>query len=157
MISIQLQGEQQLITRLTALPEQLRISLGRVMTRLAIEVERNIKLKLSGSVLNVRTGVLRASIRHQVLMTATSVTATIGTNVNYARFHEFGVPHSWEIKPKSARVLAFEIGGQSVFATRVIHPPLPERSFERSTLAEMAPYIRAEIDAAIKQTVATGQ
>jgi phage gpG-like protein len=158
MISIQLQGEQRLIARLTALPEQVRISLGRVITKLAIEVERNIKLKLSGSVLNVRTGVLRASIHHQVLMSATSVTATIGTGVNYARIHEFGVPHSWEIpKLKSARVLAFEVGGESVFTRRVTHPALPERSFERSTLAEMAPYIRAEIDAAVKQTVATGQ
>lgn len=154
MISIELRGDQQLITRLTALPEELRISLGRVMTRLAIEVERNIKLKLSGSVLNVRTGVLRASIHHQIQMTSTGVTATIGTNVKYGRYHEFGVPHSWEIKPKSARALAFEVGGKSVFAQRVIHPPLPERSFERSTLEEMAPYIRAEIDAAIKQTVA---
>ena len=109
-------------------PSRCASASGRVITKLAIEVERNIKLKLSASVLNVRTGVLRASIHHQVLMSATSVTATIGTGVNYARIHEFGVPHSWEIpKLKSARVLAFEVGGESVFTRRVTHPALPER------------------------------
>ena len=124
------------------------------MTRLAIELERNVKMKLSGSVLNVRTGVLRASIRTQIQETATGVTATVGTNVAYGRYQEEGVPHSWEIRPKSARALMFQVGGKAVFAQRVIHPPLPARSFLASTLREMTPQIKAEIDAAIKETVA---
>lgn len=154
MITATLIGDRELITRLTVLPDRMRASLGRVVTRLAIELERNIKLKLSGSVLNVRTGILRASIHHQIQQTASGVTATVGTSVKYGKYQEEGVPHSWEIRPKSARALMFQVGGKTVFAQRVIHPPLPARSFLVSTLREMTPRIKAEIDAAIKETVA---
>ncbi len=154
MLTVELVGDRELIVRLDALSDRLRSTLGRVATRLAIEFERNVKLKLSGAVLNVRTGVLRASIRYQIQETAAGVAATVGTNVAYARYHEEGVPHSWEIRPKSARALMFEVGGATVFAQRVIHPPLPARSFLASTLEEMTPQIKADFEAAIRETVA---
>ena len=154
MISVTLTGDRELITRLDALPDKLRSSLGRTVTRLAIEFERNVKLKLSGQYLKVRSGIGRASIHHQVTSTATGVTATVDTNVFYMKIQHEGVPHSWEIRPKSARALAFEVGGKTVFAQRVIHPPLPPHPFLTDTLKEMTPYIREQIDAAIKETVA---
>jgi len=49
--------------------------------------------KLSGQVLRVRTGRLRSSVTNKVKRIGkTSVVGVIGTNVVYARAHEFGVP-----------------------------------------------------------------
>ena len=149
MITAYLQGDTELIARLNAMPGRLPSGVARTVTRLALELVRRTQQKLSGQVLNVRTGVLRSSINHQVTQTSTEVTATVGTNVKYGRYHEFGVPHSWEIRPKTARALAFEVGGQTIFARHVTHPPLPERSFLRSSLREMEPMIKAELEAAV--------
>ncbi len=154
MLTVELVGDRELIAKLTGLPDRLRDSVARVATRLAVEFERNVKLKLSGAVLNVRTGVLRESIRHQIQQSMDSISVKVGTDVPYARYQEEGVPHSWEIRPKSARALMFEVGGKTVFAQRVIHPPLPARSFLASTLEEMTPQIKADFEAAIRETVA---
>jgi phage gpG-like protein len=149
MITAFLTGDTQVIARFNAMPGALRSGIVRAVTRLALETQRLVQQKLSGPVLAVRTGVLRSSINYRVQDSATEVTATIGTAVKYAKFHEYGVPHSWEIRPRSAKALAFEIGGRSIFAARVIHPPLPERSFLRSALREMEPRIKEELQAAV--------
>jgi phage gpG-like protein len=135
------------------MPGGLQHGIARAVTKLALEMVRLVQQKLSGPVLKVRTGVLRSSINSHVQQTATGATATVGTNVIYGRFHEFGVPHSWEIVPRSARALAFEIGGRPIFAMRVTHPPLPERSFLRSSLREMTPRIKEELERAVSETV----
>jgi phage gpG-like protein len=151
VITAYLVGDSELIARLSAMPGVVQSGIVRAVTRLALELEALVKRKLSGDVLRVRTGVLRSSINNRVNQTATGVTASVGTNVSYAKFHEFGVPHEWEIRPRSARALAFEIGGRTIFAARVIHPPLPERSFLRSALREMEPRIRSKLEAAVTQ------
>jgi phage gpG-like protein len=153
MITAHLVGDTELIARLSAMPGALQQGIARAVTRLALELQRLVQQKLSGPVLNARTGVLRSSINYQVQQSSTGALATVGTDVKYARFHEFGVPHSWEIRPKSARALAFEIGGRTIFAAHVIHPPLPERSFLRSSLREMTPEIMAELEAAVGEVV----
>jgi len=154
MITAYLVGDQELIAKLSAMPRRVQAGLARAITRLSLEGERLSKQKVSGEVLHVRTGALRSGI-HAIptTSTATEVKGGWGSSVYYGKFHEFGVPHSWEILPKSARALAFEINGQTVFAMRVMHPPLPERSFMRSALREMAPRIKSEIEAAVNQEV----
>jgi len=151
VITAHLVGDRELITRLSAMPDAVQSGVARAVTRLALELEALVKRKLSGEVLRVRTGVLRSSVHNRVDRTSTGVTATVGTNVAYARVHEFGVPHSWEIRPRAARALAFEVGGRTVFAAHVTHPPLPERSFLRSALREMEPRIRSELETAVTQ------
>ena len=153
MITAYIVGDTALIAKLNAMPNGLRNGIARAVTRLAIETQRLVQQKLSGSVLKVRTGVLRSSINYKVEQSSTSVTATVGTNVKYAAYQEFGIPHSWEIRPKSARALAFELNGKTIFAKRVIHPPLPERSFLRSALKEMEPRITEELERAVGEAV----
>jgi phage gpG-like protein len=68
--------------------------------------------------------------------------------VKYAAIHEFGAvipPH--EIVPDKAKALAFLVGGKQAFAARVNLPAvtMPERSYMRSSLAEMADDIRDEL------------
>lgn len=106
--------------------------------------------KLQGQVLNHRSGALSRSIQS---ITETSGGVTIGRvfssgDVKYAAIHEFGgktSPH--DIYPVKAQALAFMMGGQQVFAKVVHHPGsvMPERSFMRSGLADMADEIVASI------------
>jgi phage gpG-like protein len=87
----------------------------------------------------------------------TAVTATISsTGVRYAAIHEFGgTIHIPEIRPKTARALAFEIGGQTIFAayTRAHDVHMPQRSFLASALREMTPRIREELNRAVSEVV----
>jgi phage gpG-like protein len=153
MITVHLEGDTELIAHFSAMSGRLPQGVARTVTRLAIELQRLVQQKLSGPVLKMRTGALRSSINYQIQQSSSVVTATVETNVPYARFHEFGVPHSWEIRPRSARALAFEVGGRTIFAAHVTHPPLPERSFMRSSLREMTPRIRAELEATVAEVV----
>ncbi len=156
MITAYLVGDTELIARLSAMSGGgLQQGVARAVTRLALELQRLVQQKLSGPVLKARTGVLRSSINAQVQQSSTAVTARVETNVPYAGFQEFGVPHSWEIRPRSARALAFEVGGRTIFAAYVIHPPLPERSFMRSSLREMTPKIETDLGVAVHEVVET--
>jgi hypothetical protein len=154
MITAHLVGDTELIARFAAMPGGLQQGVARAMTRLSLEGQRLSQQKVSGDVLNVRTGVLRSSINAKpTTVTASSVMGGWGTNVSYARPLEMGVPHSWEIRPKSARALAFEIGGRTIFAAYVTHPPMAPHSFMRSALREMTPRIVAELNATVAEVV----
>jgi phage gpG-like protein len=157
MLIIDLVGDRDLLAKLDAVPWTLRSGVARTMTRLAVETVLLVKQKLSGQVLRVRSGALRASIRPQVTESMTAVTATISsTGVRYAAIHEFGgTIHIPEIRPKTARALAFEIGGQTIFAayTRAHDVHMPQRSFLASALREMTPRIREELNRAVSEVV----
>lgn len=64
---------------------------------------------------------LRDTIVKRVVQTANGITVMVGSEHPIALIHHNGTrPH--EIRPRTASVLAFEIGGQTVFATVVHHP-----------------------------------
>lgn len=76
------------------------------------------------SKLHVRSGRLRRSIHKDVTITGRKITATIGSNVKYARIHELGgginvkargqlVLRGWRVESG----LGSELGGESRFAT----------------------------------------
>ncbi|MEM3463614.1 MAG: HK97 gp10 family phage protein [Candidatus Bathyarchaeia archaeon] len=86
----------------------------------------------------VRTGFLRDSI----IIRKNRNWVEVGPTANYAPYVEFGTrPHI--IEPVHASVLAFEIGGGTVFARRVHHPGFPGRFFVKSTKEECLPKIQA--------------
>ncbi len=157
MLTIDLIGDKELVAKLGATPWSLRSGVARSMARLAVETVLLVKQKLSGQVLRARSGALRASIGSRVTESMTAITATISsTGVRYAAIHEFGgTIHVPEIRPKTARALAFEIGGQTIFAayTRAHDVHIPQRSFLGSALREMQPRIRAELQAAVAQAL----
>jgi phage gpG-like protein len=132
---------------LAGVPERVRQALSDKANALAAELEAKIQQKLAGTVLNARTGALARSIVTTIDDSSASVSVSIATNgdVKYAAIHEFGgaiPPH--QILPNKAKALAFAIGGKQVFAARVNLPAvtMPERSYMRSSLAEMADEIR---------------
>jgi phage gpG-like protein len=143
---------------LAALPERLRAALAAKSAVLAAELRAKIQQKLSGGVLNTKSGMLAGSIGISIEESSTGIGVCLFTSpdVKYAAIHEFGgtiPPH--HIVPDKARVLAFLVGGKQAFAARVNLPAIamPERSFMRAPLAEMAAEIRDELDAAVVEAI----
>jgi phage gpG-like protein len=130
-------------TSLAAMPDRVRQALSSKANALAVALEAKIQQKLSGGVLNMRSGALARSIIATVDESSADVAVRIGSSgdVKYAAIQEFGgtiPPH--EIVPDKAKALAFFVGGKQVFAARVNLPAvtMPERSYLRASLAEMA-------------------
>lgn len=82
----------------------------------------------------VRTGFLRDSI----IIHKSGGSVEVGPTASYASYVEFGArPHI--IEPVHASVLAFKMGGQTVFAKRVQHPGFQGRFFVKRTGKECLP------------------
>lgn len=143
--------------RLTTSVDSLRAAVIRKAHALALELEAYVKTrKLSGQVLHVRTGDLRRSIQSKVTVDGPRVEGSVFSDgsVPYADIHEFGGrtgPH--DIIPVKAQALHFMMHGKEVFAKIVHHPgsKMPERSYLRSSLEEMAPRIESEMAAVLEE------
>ena len=102
-----------------------------------------------------RSGRLAASIVQQV----DGLSASVGFDpaaVPYGAAQEFGADlRAHLIAVKNARALAFVVAGKRVFAKHVMFPGahLPERSFLRAALADLAPEIGAAIAATVAESV----
>ena len=147
MLNVQLVGDRELVARFSAMPGRVHAALLKKVSALALMLEGKVKgEKLSGQVLNVKTGALRRSIFETVDDSATRIVGKVASSgdVKYAAIHEFGgVIPAHDIVPDKAKALAFLLGGKQVFAMRVHIPDveMPERSFLRSSLSEMEPQI----------------
>jgi len=144
MFAIGLDGLDETSARLDALPAALAAALAAKSTELtAALVDRVRNDKLSGAVLNARSGALRDSIAADVSPDGDGVVASVGSvgNVKYAAIQEYGgKTAAHEILPSKAQALAFIAGGAELFARSVEHPGslIPERSYLRSSLEEMS-------------------
>jgi len=150
-------GLESLEARLDSLPAALGAALMAKAQTLADALADKIRSdKLSGQILNVRSGALRASIEASVASDGDGISATVGSvgDVKYAAIQEYGgKTAAHEILPAKAQALAFLEGGALRFAHRVEHPGsiIPERSYLRSSLEEMSAGILAALEAAAQQ------
>jgi phage gpG-like protein len=143
---------------LAALPDRLREALSSEASMLAAALMTKIQQKLSGDVLNTRSGALARAIVATIDQSSADVSVRIAASgdVKYAAIHECGgtvPPH--QIVPDKARALAFLVGGKQAFAARVNLPAIamPERSYLRSSLAEMTDEIRAGLSEAVVEAL----
>jgi phage gpG-like protein len=142
---------------LADMPARLRDALAAKADVLAGDLQAKIRQKLSGTVLNAKSGALARSIVATLDDSADRVSVRVASvGVKYAAIHEYGgtiPPH--EIVPDKAKVLAFLVGGKQAFAARVQIPAvtMPERSYMRSALAEMADEIRDGLAEAAMEAV----
>jgi phage gpG-like protein len=139
---------------LAGMPERVRDALSGKANMLAVELQAKIQQKLSGTVLNTKSGALLRSIVTVIddASANVSVTVSAGGGIKYAVIQEYGgtiPPH--EILPGKAKALAFLVGGKQAFAARVNLPAIamPEHSYMRSSLAEMADEIGEELSDAV--------
>lgn len=143
--------------RLEAMPGEIRAALLRKMDALRLQLEDHVKNdKLSGQVLKVGSGRLRDSIVSELVDDGDALSVTIASSgdVKYAAIQEFGgKTAAHDILPNKAKVLAFVSGGAQVFAKIVHHPgsTIPERSYLRSSLADMRDEIISGLKAAVLQ------
>jgi len=135
-----LQGADKLESQLGNLPVNMRSQLEIKARDLATALVAKVRgEKLSGGVLQTKSGALKDSISAEFSLEDGSVTATIGSfgDVKYAAIQEYGGRTSaHEILPDKAQTLAFLVGGALRFARRVAHPgsTIPAHNYLRSSL-----------------------
>ncbi len=123
-------------------------------------LEARIQQKLSGEVLQTRSGALAASIISAIENDGSATSVSISsTGVPYAAIQEFGgktVAH--DIVAVKAKALAFSMGGDHFFAKSVHHPgsTIPARSYLGSSLADMRDDIELDFKQAILEALAPG-
>lgn len=156
-----------LVAKLLGLEQQIRQSLLIAVKRLAIGVQQDVKsMKLSGQVLNVRTGTLRRSINQEVTEKPDGIFAIVGTNVEYAAIHEYGFSGNVNVKAHvrhlrkrghttaSGKFVKGKLTGETAMVSaHTRHMEMPERSFLRSTLREWEPRIKDDLRAAVTQVI----
>jgi phage gpG-like protein len=153
-VSITVVGDKEVIERFRALPERTRAALGDSVGRLALLLQRRVMQKLSGQVLNVKTGRLRRSIDQVVLRDEAQVVGVVSTNVKYARVHEYGFTGTVNVRDHLRQVK--QAFGRPIAARAVMvkahtrKANVPEKSFLRSALADMKPQIIEEMRRAAK-------
>jgi phage gpG-like protein len=163
MLKVQLIGDDALIAKFDAMPAKVRQALKAKVTALAIEMDSKVVDKLSGPVLNRKTGALARSINWLVEDQGQAVIGKVRSSgdVKYAAIHEFGgvIHHPggtayiiesgqavWISNAKAATM-------ENVRRTAPHDITMPERSYMRSTLADMKDEIEEGLREAVHQGV----
>ena len=152
-----LSGVDELDAQLSALPMELMARIDAKTREMAEALAAKVRdEKLSGQVLQTKSGALRNSVAAEVSAEGETVTATVGSqgDVKYAAMQEYGgQTAAHEILPDKGRVLAFLIGGAQRFAARVQHPGslIPARPYLSSSLQEMEGEIVDTFTGAVEQ------
>jgi hypothetical protein len=135
--------------KLTALPDKVRAGVRQVVQAGALKLLAKVQEKVSGDVLQVRSGALLNSLRETGLSdSGDTLSDGVATALKYARIQEYdGRIEIPEIVSINARALSFEYGGKVVFAMKTAAHviEISEHSFMRSSLGEIAPDIIDEI------------
>lgn len=157
MITVQV-DDRAVILKLKAMPDAIRSGMDRTLAVLAEKLRTHIVSdKLRGQVLNRVTGRLGRSIQWKLergQQYSNAIVYSAG-DVPYAAIHEFGGrtnPHV--IEAKNVKALSFMQNGRRVFYKRVNHPGsvMKERSYMRSSLADMREEIIAKLTQSIEQS-----
>lgn len=144
-------GGEAAVQRFERMPAKLHVELKVGIARAALLVQRDSKEdKLSGQVLKVRTGRLRRSINTKITDTETRVVGTVGTNVEYAHIHEYGFDGIVSVRE---HLRAAKGGAESTVRAHQRHVHMPERSFLRSALNDMAEPIKREFEQAVQRSL----
>ena len=172
---VQVVGKEQLVARFGRARDSVAQAVVDAVSKSGYAVQARAQEKLSGDVLNVRTGRLRRSINTAIYQTSTTdVSAQVGTNVEYAGVHEYGfddivtVPEhlshrafdrfgaATKLSTKSGRIRAsVKSVSQFIVRTHEMHMHMPERSFLRSSLTELGPSITERIRKAVDVAAGT--
>ena len=168
MIAVEVHGLDELWQRLrnAVAGQEIKDGVERAAIRLSNIVKRD---KLSGTVLNVRTGTLRRSINERLVEDDKGITAYVGSfagyttpganpqeAAGYARIHEFGgtftIPaHERLTKDRGDRGL--KAGFKLIEYVKQHTATYPERSFLRSALRENRGMINKEIFLGVKRAL----
>jgi hypothetical protein len=158
VISAHLVGDEKVLAKLRDIPVSINSGLLKAITKLGIDLQHKVQQdELTGQKLVARSGSLKSSIDLQVDQSATAVTSSVFTDSVYARAHEYGFAGTVNVRASLRRIT--EAFGRPI-PDKIINVraysrkmDLPERSFLRSALEEMAPAIRDEVEASLRESV----
>lgn len=155
IINVTITGQRELVARLAALPTNIRGKVRLAVDGLARKLEAHVKNdKLNGQVLRKVTGALQGSIHSESYDTGEKIVGRVFSDksVNYAAIHEFGgtIPDRYPVR---AKALSWMAGGQRIFAMKAKGFQMPERSFLRSSLADMKDEIVQTLNAAVQEGI----
>lgn len=112
--------------------------------------------KLSGQVLNQRSGNLKNSGFTEMSETAETLLGTVnfGATVPYARIHEFG--GSINVPEVTDKLMVFERDGQTIFTRRhrAFTVQMPARPYLGPSLEEKSPQIIGALQGAVNEAAA---
>ncbi len=161
MIDITLTGGNELAAKIRQMPYKVNKSLTKAITILTFQLKDYIiRNKLSGQVLNHRTGALWRSI--QAAPVQSSGTEIVGKvfsagDVKYAAIHEYG----GTIKHPGGTPYFINDVGMASFVNKLDNPnlpvtkahdiPMPQRSFMRSSLKDFQNKIQSTLTIAVKE------
>lgn len=155
-----------------ALPEKVRAEVAWELRMLTDLLREMVIGKLSGEVLRAITGRLRGQVRSSLDVSGEVMVGRVymDGDTTVAMVHEYGGQGPYVIVPIKAQALAFVAGGRGtlsggpktlapglVFAKRVNHPPLPERSYLRSSLVQMKPTVETGFKTALARALGATQ
>ena len=148
MISGYLIGDVETIAKLDRITPAVKGKLKQSINSLTLKLLAHVKSdKLSGQVLHVRTGRLRRSINQRLMEDATLITGVVGTNVEYARYHEYGFNGDMHIREHLRKAKDKFV----VVAAHTRHVNYPAHSFLRSALRDMEEEIKAGMGKALTE------
>ena len=154
-------GSEQIIAKFERMQAQAMPKLQERIARIVIKLQtRVVANKLSGQVLKVRTGTLRRSIHNDVITTGSSVTGIVGTNLEYAAFHEYGFQGTQNVKEhlrtiKQAFGKPLKSPKKITVSAHARQVNYPEHSFLRSALSDMRQDILVDIHGGFKELIKT--
>ena len=127
--------------------------------RSALDLVAYIKSqKLSDQVLHVKTGTLRRSITAQFSSSGSKFTAKVGTNLVYARIHEYGF--NGQVNVRAFQRMQTVAWGKLMKTPKKVnvrahamHMKMPERPFMRPSLEENRDKIITDIRRAITEAL----
>jgi phage gpG-like protein len=154
-VIVEVRGEREVLQHLAILPAELHAQLRAAVMQVAVDVQERAREKTAGEVLKIRSGHLNDSIHHTITRDDDqAIIATVGTDVVYAAIHEYGFDGIEEVT-EYVRTITQAFG--HAIAPREVtvnaharHMVMPERSFLRSSLDELAPSLRTALEAAIR-------
>jgi hypothetical protein len=157
MITAHLVGVEEALSRLRAIPETADIGLARAITKLGIDLQRNIQQnEFTGRSLTGRFGSLSSNVDLSFDQTADGVAATV-SRARRSRAGEQGFTGRSGLKDNLRHVKKrFErpaLGKMVTAQARNRRTASPDSSFLRSALEEMTPSIRDEVEAALSEAV----
>lgn len=159
MISAAVLGDGSALERLRALPDLANTGIARAIAKLGLDLQSHVQQdKLSGQVLAVRSGALKSSIEVATDQGATSITATVYSDLDYAAAQEYGFSGTVNVRASLRQIK--EAFGHPIAAKTIAvgahsrRMNLPERSFLRSALDDMAPDIGAGVEDALREAIA---
>lgn len=158
MITAYLVGDEHALARLRTIPGAVNSSLARAIASLGIDLQRKIQQEeFSAQRRAAHSASPRSSFDLSIDQSASGITATVSAGVSYAGSRDSSLDRAANVRAGLQRVkMAFRRpisqGGADLRAHRR-RMDLPERSFLRSVLEDMAQAIRDEVEAAVREPI----